>query len=138
MLPRGSFCLPSRGWGGGRGVILGPFYNFSIKIMNIIKHILFVFLPRGSFCLPSRGWGGGDPFGTLLGIIYIFIYCFLLIYLFVYLFICLYLLMGWHLQGPPGDIMSLYFTCKCRSFITYLNPPKVFSAQRPRCLRQIV
>ena len=67
FLPRGSFVVPSQGWGGGRGTILGPFsYSFYKKHENHLKHIFVRFvLPRGSLFVPSRGWGGGR--GTILG-----------------------------------------------------------------------
>ena len=68
VLTRGSFCLPSQGWGGVRGdhfgTILLGFYNFGIKYENHTKSV-FVrsVLPRGSFCyLAGDGEGSGGPF----------------------------------------------------------------------------
>ena len=76
ILPRGSFFLPSRGWGGGRGIFmgafwdhLGPFYMiiyfFDSKKMKIIEQVFFFFILFAAwhfFYLPGDGVGVGGPF----------------------------------------------------------------------------
>ena len=45
VLPRGSFGVPSKGWGGGRGTILGQLYEYFIYVIDLYLLIyLFIYI----------------------------------------------------------------------------------------------